>query len=237
MSDLQRIEAEYNRRSGNAGYQSLYSVFNAGNLHAVHSRERALMSLLRRNGLTNLSDVSLLDIGCGSGGELLRWIGYGVKPENCAGVDLMPDRVAAAQSRLPGSVRLQQADASRLDHPDACYDIVTQFTVFSSILDDGLKRAIALEMRRVLKSTGCIIWYDFWFNPKNKQTRGIRMAEIRSLFPGCKLQGKRVTLAPPIARRIAPLSSTLADMLEWLPLKTHWLVHIQPCEGGQAQGM
>lgn len=228
MSDLQRIEAEYERRAGSTTYRSLYSVFNAGNLHAIHSRERALMSLLRKNKLSDLSNVHLLDVGCGSGGELLRWIGYGVRPENCAGIDLMPDRISSARSRLPASVQLQQADASRLEYPNATFDIITQFTVFSSILDGELKKTIASEMLRVLKPTGCIIWYDFWINPKNKQTRGIRMTEIRSLFPNSSVLGKRVTLAPPIARRIAPISNLLADALELLPLKTHWLVCIRP---------
>lgn len=230
MSDLQRIEAEYARRAGNAAYQSLYSVFNAGNLHAIHSRERALMALLRSNHLVDLSAARLLDVGCGSGGELLRWIGYGAQPENCAGIDLLPDRIASARSRLPVSVQLQQADASRLEYPDATFDIVTQFTVFSSILDDNLKKAIASEMLRVLKPSGCIIWYDFWLNPKNKQTRGVRMAEIHTLFPASSIKGKRITLAPPIARRVAPRSNFLADMLELLPLKTHWLVCIRPFE-------
>lgn len=231
MSDLQRIEVEYTRRAGSAAYQTLYSVFNAGNLHAIHSRERALMSLLRRNNLADLSNVRLLDVGCGSGGELLRWIGYGVRPENCSGIDLMPERIVSAQSRLPASVQLQQADASRLEYPDATFDIVTQFTVFSSILDGKLKKSIASEMLRVLKPAGCIIWYDFWLNPKNKQTRGVRMAEIHSLFPHSSIKGKRITLAPPIARRVAPLSNLLADVIELLPLKTHWLVCIRPFEG------
>ncbi len=228
MSDLDRIEAEYARRAGNAAYQSLYSVFNAGNLHAIHSRERALMSLLRENQLVDLSAARLLDVGCGSGGELLRWIGYGARPENCAGIDLLSDRIASARSRLPAAVQLRQADASRLEYPDATFDIVTQFTVFSSILDENLKRSIAAEMRRVLKPAGCIIWYDFWLNPKNKQTRGIRMAEIQSFFPSCTVKGKRVTLAPPIARRVAPFSNLMAVLLELLPLKTHWLVCIRP---------
>jgi len=88
---------------------------------------------------------------------------------------------------------------------------------------------MALEMLRVLKPGGFVIWYDFWLNPTNKQTRGIKPAEIRQLFPRCKIQQKRVTLAPPIARRLVPFSWGLAYALESLKfLNSHYLALIQP---------
>jgi hypothetical protein len=36
-----------------------------------------------------------------------------------------------------------------------------------------------------------------WLNPTNPQTRGIRPAEIRRLFPDCKYHFERITLTPP----------------------------------------
>jgi hypothetical protein len=73
-----------------------------------------------------------------------------------------------------------------------------------------------------------ILWYDFWLNPTNKQTRGIRPPEIRRLFPGCGFEFHRITLAPPLARRIVPISWLLAALLEKLKLlNTHYLVAIQ----------
>ena len=82
---------------------------------------------------------------------------------------------------------------------------------------------------RVLTRTGMIVWYDFWLNPTNPQTRGIRLGEIRRLFPDCRLDVRCVTLAPPIARRVVPLSWTLALVLENLrALNSHYLVGIKP---------
>jgi hypothetical protein len=91
---------------------------------------------------------------------------------------------------------------------------------------------MASEMRRLLKPTGHIIWYDFWLNPTNPQTRGIRQPEIRQLFPDCAIAFSRVTLAPPIARRLVPVSWIAAAALERLALlNTHFLALIAPRAG------
>jgi ubiquinone/menaquinone biosynthesis C-methylase UbiE len=227
MTEQQRIADEYRRRASEESYRYRYSMLDPASLHAMQSRERAVMALLRRQGISDLPSQRLLDVGCGSGGELLRWISYGCQPDNCAGIDLMPDRVAQARGRLPAAVRIDQGDASRLPHESSTFDFVTQFTVISSILDAGMRSQVAAEMLRVLKPCGLIVWYDFWINPANRQTRGVRLREIKSLFPGCTFDSRRVTLAPPLARRIVPHSWLLGSLLEQLPLRTHWLVGIR----------
>src|SRR3989440_8774150 len=40
------------------------------------------------------------------------------------------------------------------------FDVVMQVTVFTSILDPDLKRRVALEMLRVVKQDGLILWYE-----------------------------------------------------------------------------
>jgi len=65
-------------------------------------------------------------------------------------------------------------DASRLPFKDGSFDIVMQFTVFTSILDREVKKAVATEMLRVLKADGIILWYDYHMNnPKNPDVKGI----------------------------------------------------------------
>jgi hypothetical protein len=91
-----------------------------------------------------------------------------------------------------------------------------------------MKAKIASEMLRVVSEKGLILWYDFWLNPTNPQTRGIRPAEIKQLFPGCNYEFLRITLAPPIARRLAPISWGLCLFLESIKiLNTHYLVAIR----------
>ena len=99
-------------------------------------------------------------------------------------------------------------------------------TAISSILDPGIRRNICADMLRVLRSPdpasgkpgGMILWYDFWLNPINPQTRGIRPAEIKRLFPNCLYEFHRITLAPPIARKLAPISWGLCLFLESLKI-------------------
>ena len=112
-----------------------------------------------------------------------------------------------------------------LPWPDGTFDIVQQHTVFTSILDPVMKGRVCAEMLRVLKPSGAIIWYDFRFNnPANPNVRGIGIAEIRSLFPHCRVHVKRVTLAPPVARRLVPISWLASLVMEQLTIfNTHYL--------------
>ena len=81
----------------------------------------------------------------------------------------------------------------------------------------------------MVRKEGLILSYDFWLNPANPQTRGVRPEEIRRYFPGCRFEFQRITLAPPIARRLASLSWGLCTFLESLKiLNTHYLAAIRP---------
>ncbi len=80
-------------------------------------------------------------------------------------------------------------------------------------------------MLRVLKPQGLILWYDYHVNnPWNKDVRGVKRREIRRLFPGCRITLQPVTLAPPLARLLAPYSFLLCSLLEKLRIfNTHYL--------------
>lgn len=97
--------------------------------------------------------------------------------------------------------------------------------MFSSILDPRMKQRIAQEILRVLRVGGAILWLDFFFNnPNNPDVRGVGRKEIRSLFPDCIAEVRRVNLAPPLVRLLAPRSWLLCDFLSGLAfLDTHYL--------------
>ena len=88
-----------------------------------------------------------------------------------------------------------------------------------------MKQKVAAEMLRVVKPQGLILWYDFRYNnPRNSNVRGIGAAEIRGLFPGRQVELRKVTLAPPLARTLVPISWMAALALEKIPLlRTHYL--------------
>ena len=227
-SELERLRVEYDARERRLAGGDLYSPFNPASLFMLQQRQRVELNLLRRHGFSSLESCRILEVGCGRGGVLSNYLGYGASSSNLNGVDLLSDRLEEAKKRLP-ALPLVCADGQRLPYKDASFDLIVQYTVFSSVLDDSIKAGMAAEMLRVLsKPAGLIIWYDFWLNPTNKQTRGIRPAEIRRLFPNCSFEFHHVTLAPPIARMLVPVSWIAAAVLERLRLfNTHYLVAIR----------
>lgn len=226
--DIERLKLEYLEREKRLSGVDRYSLFNNANLFIVQQRQRAMLHLLRKHGFYPLERHRILELGCGSGGVLLELLSYGALPNLMNGVDLLRWRLDGAHSRLP-HISLVCADGRCLPYPSENFDLILQFTVFSSILDSQIRKLVANEMRRVLKPNGMIIWYDFWLNPTNSHTRAIRPVEIRQLFPACDFDFHRITLAPPIVRRVANLSWIFCYMLEnLLVLNTHYLTAIRP---------
>ena len=146
-------------------------------------------------------------------------------PSALAGIDLLPERVEAARRRLTPGADIRDGDASALPWDAGVFDIVLQSTVFSSILDAGMRTAVAAEMARVLAPGGVILWSDFFAdNPRNRAVRGMRRREIARLFPGFHAELRRISLAAPLARAIAPRSLLAASLLEHLRvLNTHYV--------------
>lgn len=225
--DIARLKVEYEKRERLSHNSSLYSHFNRANLFAIQQRERQLIKLLSAMGITHLDWLKTLEIGCGSGGILCDFLRYGAKPDYLFGIDLLHNRLREAHARLIGS-SFTNADGQCLPFPGDCFDLLLQYTAFTSVIDPLVKHNMAADMLRVLKPTGLIIWYDFWWNPTNPQTAGIKPKEIRQLFPGCHFNFKKITLAPPIARKIVPISWPFASFLEFLKIfNSHYLVLIK----------
>ncbi len=225
---LDELRQEYARREERLAGQDLNSLFNSGQLYMIQQRQRAMVLSLRQAGITSLAGKRILEIGCGSGGVLRELLWVGAQPLSLHGVELLDWRLREAKALTP-HLPLINADGRRLPYADQSFDLVAQFTVFSSLLDEEVRRAVAAEMQRVLRPGGAIVWYDFWLNPKNPQTRGVRPAEIRALFPDCQYKFRRITLAPPVARLLAPHSWLGCYLLESLRVfNTHYLAIIRP---------
>jgi hypothetical protein len=112
---------------------------------------------------------------------------------------------------------------------EASFDIVYQSTVFSSILDDALQVRVAAAMWRWVRPGGGVLWYGFTFdNPSNRDVRGVPLKRIQALFPGARIDAKRVTLAMPISRRVVRIHPGLYGVFNSLPLlRSHLLCWIQ----------
>lgn len=226
MSERERVAAVYARR---ARLAARYTLFDPANLRLVQSRERATLALLREAGIESLAGRRVLDIGCGGGGEMVAFVRWGAWPSHLHGVDLLLRRLGDARGKLP-QARWLCAAGERLPFGDASFDLVTQFTLFTSVLDLERRAAIAAEMRRVLRSHGAVLWYDFCVaSPFRRDVRAVGRDELAALFPGWHRRLRRVTLAPPLARLVAPHCGALCDLLERIPwLRTHDLALLRP---------
>ena len=163
-----------------------------------------------------------LEIGFGSLGWLAEMLSWGLRQSDVHGLELDPARAAKAREAFPAA-DLRVGDATHLPWPDGSFRLVIASTVFSSILDPGVRSLVAAEVTRVLAPGGALLWYDLRLNnPANPNVRKVDRSELRSLFPRLLGSIRSVTLAPPLARRFAPMSWILAQMLEAIPiLRSH----------------
>lgn len=226
MNELEKIVQSYERRK--RLNPVLYSYFDEGNLFIIQSRERQVVRIIKKYVGTELNCKRILDVGCGTGGELRNFLKYGARPENLYGIDLLKERIEQAKKINP-NINFVCADAQTLPFPDNFFDIVMQFTMFTSILSENMKQNVAREMLRVVRRDGIILWYDFMYdNPKNPDVKGVKKKEIFSLFPNCEFDITKLTLAPFIARKLACVSWLFCYLMEKIQLfNTHYLVVIR----------
>ena len=171
-----------------------------------------------------MAGLRILDLGCGRGATLRQYLEYDAEPSLMWGIDLFPPFVEQARRASPG-LNFLSGSASKLPFPDGSFDFASQFMLFTSVLDQDMKIEIAREIDRVLAPGGRFLWYDFGFNnPNNPDVRGIRLAEIRRLFPRFSMTNRKITLAPPLGRAIGRCGPAIYHLVSKLrPLCTHYM--------------
>jgi ubiquinone/menaquinone biosynthesis C-methylase UbiE len=219
--EIERLKRVY------AGYESSrvrsrWSAANAGNRYLVKERLDKTRELLERIHLWPPASVKILDVGCGTGGELARFRKWGADPSDLIGVDLLPERIEIARRSHP-DIAFLCADASALELRDATFDLVLCLTLFTSILDPTMRAAISAEIDRVLKPQGRVLWYDFRVSPPwNPRTISMTRPKIAMLFPRYSQALHSISLLPPLARRLGAMTSALYGPLARVPfLRTH----------------
>lgn len=225
--ELQKIAERYDRRKVIS--QDRYAPLKPDVLMSMQERERAIARLLNAHAAKAASQMTVLEVGCGSGANLQQLLRLGFSPENLLGNDLIPERIEAARRVLPSGVRLVCGDACEISSVEGPFDIILQSTVFSSILDPDFQKRLAEKVWSLLGPEGVVLWYDLAFsNPKNPDVIGVPVRRIRALFPKAKIRARKITLAPPIARRVSSHVIPWYSFLSFFPfLRSHLLCWIR----------
>ena len=222
--ELDRIRAVYAAYDRSARVQRRWNPDNLGNVAMEREKARRIERLLHGTGHWPAGDDCVLEIGCGAGDVLEGLRLLGIAEQNLYGVDLLPDRIAAARQHLPAA-HLECGNAAELPFPSGQFSLVLLFTVISSVQSPAMSQALAGEAARVLRPGGAVLWYDLRRpNPWNPEVRAVSRGELQRLFPGFRQELAPATLLPPLARRLGAATPQLYPLLAALPcLRTHWL--------------
>jgi SAM-dependent methyltransferase len=230
-TEAQRVLDENARRDRDVD-PGRYAPWASAELFMREGRRRTAARLLHRHGVFPKAGDPVLEIGFGRLGWLADLLGWGLRCFDLHGIELDRSRAEVARAAFSGA-DLRVGDAASMAWADGSFKLVVASTVFSSILDRAVRQNVAEEIHRVLKPGGAVLWYDFRVdNPANPNVKGISRLELRSLFKEFDRHVRSVTLAPPIARQLAPVSWALATALESIPmLRTHLLgVLVKPTD-------
>jgi SAM-dependent methyltransferase len=225
MDQQQRIRLQYSRRTGRVS-PDRYAVSNNSVFWGIQQIDAVTRAHLMSLGVSPFTDARLFEVGCGSGDNLLRFLRWGFDPGRLAGCELLEDRWTMSRARLPEATSLHLADFVDLDLQQQ-FDVVYQSTVLSSVMDDDYQRRIADRMWAITRPGGVVLSYDFAFNnPSNPDVRKVPVSRIQDLFPEGTLKQTRLTLAPPVARRLER-HRMMFHLLSKVPLLlTHRLVSV-----------
>lgn len=222
--EVDRLRRVYRDYDADPTTMHRWSDENRGNRAIGEQRRARSRSLLHREGRWPADGGCTLELGCGSGRALADLFGDSAGSAAIVGVDLSEERLRAAAARVPGAT-LVRAEGSMMPFPCERFDLVVAFTVFSSVRDGPLARRMAIEVDRVLRPGGAVLWYDMRHpNPGNPHTRAMPRRAVQALFPGFSTQLEPITVLPPLVRRLGRVTARVYGTLGRLrPLNTHYL--------------
>ena len=167
--------------------------------------EDAILRALRRINLDRQSAL-VLDVGCGAGASLSRFLGLDMPPENLFGIDVLAERIESSPYH---GLSLSVEDAQAMSFSDGQFDLVMESTMFVQLTDESVARHIAAEMLRVTTPGGFILLCDWRYGRPGKadEYRALDRDRIRSLFHlerECEwVASYPGALVPPLGRRVS----------------------------------
>ena len=217
------IVERYNKRA-RKDKSLLYSMATPSCAISCFEKNKKILRRLAEFFGIDFVNKNYLEVGCGTGTNLLQLITWGVNPENIQGCDIFGPSLETAKTRLPSCIKLQEGNFLDCTYEPESFDCVIFSTVFSSILDKNFRSDCMRFAYKLLKAGGMILVYDFVFNnPSNKDVSKVDFKELASDLPWVKTYSERITLAPPLARRLEKFPFLIRFLTKFKILNTHKL--------------
>ena len=170
-------------------------LFRVEQSHWWHTGRRQIIASFVEDITRRVTDrrPRILDVGCGTGANLLMLSKYG----DAEGVDLSEDAIAFCRERGLEQVKLGAGEA--LPYDDGTFDLVTALDVVEHMDDDlaGLR-----EMRRVLRPGGRVLLFvpTFMFlwgvqDDVSNHRRRYRLPELQRVLEQAGFEIERMTYA------------------------------------------
>jgi phospholipid N-methyltransferase len=195
-----QIQNHYAKRQEN-GAEIKYSAHPVYQNYIIKEREAFYLKCLA-NFPKSSSELKFLEVGAGLGLNIPFFEKCGIQTSNIYVNELLDDRIEALYETLK-TRNIFPGDALDLPFENE-FDVVFQSTVFTSILSEPFRIALAKKMWQMLNDDGVVLWYDFVYNnPNNPDVRKASRGDVLKYFPQAKhIEFHSVTLAPPVGRRI-----------------------------------
>lgn len=221
-NEQRRLRGVYGGYRASAGKQRNWSAENPGN---AAIRAELVQTAFSLAGRELIGADAILDVGCGSGWWLEGLAGDERVSARLQGVELLPERAAAARSRVPTAV-IALGDARELPFEEGRFDVVTLFTVLSSLSGGADAERALREARRVLRPGGVLlVWEPRVANPFNRNTVFISRPLLERALAGARVEVRTLTVLPALARRLGTRTTRLYPRLSRIALlRTHRLV-------------
>jgi len=170
-------------------------MFRVEQSHWWYTGRRKILESFLEDICSHITDrrPRILDVGCGTGANLLMLSKYG----DAEGVDISEDALAFCRERGLENVKLGAAE--KLPYEDGTFDLVTALDVVEHLDDDlgGLR-----EMRRVLRPGGRVLLFvpTFMFlwglqDDVSNHRRRYRLPELRRVLEQAGFEIERTTYA------------------------------------------
>ena len=167
-----------------------------------------------------IAALSLCDVGCGAGSDLVGWCDLGIPESQLSGTELVPARAEAARRKLPeADIRL--VDGFELPFASGSFDVCTASLVLSTVRRSSDRQRLLVEMARVTAAGGMVIVYDFAVRkPWNRNVAPVSSRDLRQLWRAADSVRKAAPLLPALDLAMRLPGWARAHLIAVLP-RTH----------------